>query len=638
MHVLLGVLAFLWTVPAQADDKVRQETGVEEARARFGVTGEGVIIAILDRGIDYEHPDFRNEDGTSRILYILDLTDDAGANDPDNTAGVGTLYAKEEIDAALASGNRLATRDAVGHGTTTAGLAGGNGRASDGLYEGMAPDASFIIVKFTTEGAPAHDGELAEDPFFQPTLFPVALDFVLEKAEEVDMPVVALGNFGSIGEISDGTTAFARAIDERFGPGKPGRVFVTGTSDDGGMPNHAAGEIGVGETIDLQIRKGHSGNLRLQLWYDGADRLDAEIVTPSGTFGPYAAPATNAERDNQQTADFQYFHNGSEVDFAQAASPTRELLIDFSGPVGDYVLRLTGRTIADGRFDAWLNPSRIGSFPDNRFENFVVPGYTVYHAAAAINNIAPNSYVLRHEWTDVNGVRHSVSDEGAVGDLWGGSGIGPTADGRFGVTVSAPGERLFAPYAPRSFFATFRGNVVFDDGEGGLYGLQSAVSAANPVVTGIIALMLQADPALDAAEIKDILQQTARQDEFTGAVPNNEWGYGKVDAFAAVAVALGTGVATEGVAEVPREYALTQNYPNPFNPQTTIGFALPQAAEVRLVVYDMLGREVARLLEGSVAAGRHEVVFDASGLPTGVYLYCLQADGFVQTRRMLLVK
>jgi hypothetical protein len=106
----------------------------------------------------------------------------------------------------------------------------------------------------------------------------------------------------------------------------------------------------------------------------------------------------------------------------------------------------------------------------------------------------------------------------------------------------------------------------------------------------------------------------------------------------AVMLVRGTFVATEDEAGVPESFALVGNYPNPFNPQTMIGFALPQSAQVRLVVYDMLGREVARLLEGTLSAGRHEVVFDASGLPTGVYLYRLEADGFVQTRRMLLIK
>ena len=90
--------------------------------------------------------------------------------------------------------------------------------------------------------------------------------------------------------------------------------------------------------------------------------------------------------------------------------------------------------------------------------------------------------------------------------------------------------------------------------------------------------------------------------------------------------------------ELPTEVSLSQNYPNPFNPQTTIEYALPQAGDVSLLVYDMLGREVATLLEGPQAAGRHAVNFDANGLPNGTYVYRLVAPNKTITRTMVLVK
>ena len=90
--------------------------------------------------------------------------------------------------------------------------------------------------------------------------------------------------------------------------------------------------------------------------------------------------------------------------------------------------------------------------------------------------------------------------------------------------------------------------------------------------------------------------------------------------------------------EVPEAYQLAANYPNPFNPTTTITFALPEAAPVRLTVYDVTGRVVARLIDEPKATGWHQVRFDAVGLPSGVYLYHIIAGSFVETRRMVLVK
>jgi len=97
-------------------------------------------------------------------------------------------------------------------------------------------------------------------------------------------------------------------------------------------------------------------------------------------------------------------------------------------------------------------------------------------------------------------------------------------------------------------------------------------------------------------------------------------------------------LAAEASPDLPREFALEANYPNPFNPQTTIRFALPEAVQVRLHVYDLLGREVARLIDTDMEAGRHDVVFNAQNLASGLYIYRIQAGSFSHHRTMLLVK
>ena len=89
---------------------------------------------------------------------------------------------------------------------------------------------------------------------------------------------------------------------------------------------------------------------------------------------------------------------------------------------------------------------------------------------------------------------------------------------------------------------------------------------------------------------------------------------------------------------IPEGFALEQNYPNPFNPSTTIQYDLPVAGFVTLKVFDVLGREVAVLVQEYLKAGQYNVTFNAEGLPSGVYLYRIQAGDFVATKRLLLLK
>jgi len=169
-------LAALFVVTANADPLAHTEARADQARATYGVSGNNVIGAIFDRGIDWRHDDFRNPDGTTRIEAILDLSDDSGKTAPGNPYGMGTLYTRAQIDSALAGGNQLATRDAVGHGTATAGGCCGNGRASvGGKFIGLAPNTTIVVVKMVTEGAVAHGSVAAEAPYNGITRMPTAL-------------------------------------------------------------------------------------------------------------------------------------------------------------------------------------------------------------------------------------------------------------------------------------------------------------------------------------------------------------------------------------------------------------------------------------------------------------------------------
>lgn len=526
--------AFLHT--ATAMDRVRVETRTDDAISRFGVTGKGVLVAILDRGIDWRNNDFRNTNGTTRIKYIFDLTDDSGANAATNTYGVGTIYTETQINSALGGVTNLATRDAVGHGTAATDIACGNGRNSTSQkYRGIAPDASIIVVKITSDGAPAHDDQPAEAPFFDLTRIPIAIDFVRDKARELGMPCVMTLDLGSQSGPTDGSSSLCQKIDSTVGAGIPGLIFLTGAGDDGGMTNRAGGQVAQGATVSLQVRKGNPGFPVINLWYSGSDRFDVTIQSPTGSNGPFASPASNNGFDFQQTGDFTYYHYGADVDPYDATDGKRNIYVSLDGPLGIYTIGLTGATIGAGRFDATLNPSQSwnSTVNSNQFLNFATPG-SIWDGATAFHNICTGDYVIRTNYTDIDGFVRYVSGE-SVSNIWQGSSIGPTFDGRTGIDVCAPGDSVFTSYATNSYWHTFRFNLIQDGA--GLYGRASAVSAADPIVVGIVALMLQLNPRLDAPTVKSILQQSAHADPFTGATPNPTWGYGKVDAYNALILA-----------------------------------------------------------------------------------------------------
>ncbi|MCC7325465.1 MAG: S8 family serine peptidase [Burkholderiales bacterium] len=156
---------------------------------------------------------------------------------------------------------------------------------------------------------------------------------------------------------------------------------------------------------------------------------------------------------------------------------------------------------------------------DNKFTSHVVAGSSIWDAATARNNIALTDYYFK-AW-----------EGGTMGNLWPGSSIGPTYDGRIGTDISSPGEGTIVALGADSFWSTAAPNI---PGGNGKYVYHGAVSGAAPVVTGVIALMLEKNPQLDAAQVKSILQQSARSDAFTGGTPNPSWGYGKLDALAAL--------------------------------------------------------------------------------------------------------
>ncbi|MEM1217860.1 MAG: S8 family peptidase [Bacteroidota bacterium] len=516
-------LLFLPHLMHSIGDPARQEI---ELPPGLPSQGQNMIVAVIDRGIDYFHPDFINPDGTTRIAYLYDMIDPSGANAPNNPYGIGTIFDATQINGSLQNSSAPLSTDRFGHGTATASIAAGN--ASQGSYPqfaGVASEATLIIVKVTHDPFPAFADQPGQMGFFDPTYIPVALEFVADKVAEIGQQSVTLINLGSIGGPTDGTSLVARAMTDFV---EDGHHLVCGVGDDGGANNVASGNIAQNEMGILTFQK-EAGFVRLDLWYSENDRFGINIIDPAGNVsGSLPVPNSATGAEFQTGTNYSYFHRGAEVDFFGSTSDRREMLIDFTGIPGEYTIEITGDVIIEGDFIATLNPARYNN--NNAFTSFITPGFSINDYAAAPGVITPTDYVIKNDWVDINGNQQDITGQGETGELWIGSSEGPTHDLRQGVDIALPGEVLFAAYSPNTWYSNFSSSQV--QGGDGNYGLQNAVSAAAPLLTGSIAVILQAWEErygyfLSPGELLTLLHDYAVEDAFTGPTPNNTWGYGK---------------------------------------------------------------------------------------------------------------
>ncbi|MEO7145126.1 MAG: S8 family serine peptidase [Bryobacteraceae bacterium] len=501
-------------------DLARQSTGANAAQVKYGVSGRGVAIAILDRGIDWQHPDFRNPDGTTRIKWMLDMS---GQNYCSAGNPAPVEYTEAQINAALQGRSPLTERDAVGHGTLTAGIAAGNGRASNGKYAGIAPEADLVVVKMTSDGVPAHGSQPAEPVFVACTTD--ALAWLDEKIKLLGEPTVGLINSGvQLWGPVDGTSAISRAIDTVFGQSRPGRIYIEASGDEAGIPNHAGGFYNSAANTVVRLIKNTSDSQQMALWYTGSQPVQITVTVGAATVGPVATNTYTKSADGSiQVAQYD---PGQEFYPATSTSGDRLVWFQVDGHNGEAGAVTIRGISGSGSFDLyswWLGAI---SFTDH-----LVPGRLTDYASTR-SAIVTGAHVNRASYTDIDGITRTVISQGSPGQLWTGSSGGPTRDGRRGVDLTTPGQNIFAPVAANSYWATFRSDQPNDGG--GYYSLQGATSGASPITLGAVALLLQMKPDLTSDQVRALLHASAVADANTGAIPNNDWGYGKLSIVGAI--------------------------------------------------------------------------------------------------------
>ncbi|MBA4044988.1 MAG: hypothetical protein C0471_11295 [Erythrobacter sp.] len=473
-----------------------------------GRRGSGVIVGIVDSGIDYTHPAFRNPDGTSRILFIWDqrLTAVAGEAPPPGFT-FGVQYTNAQINAALATANPFATvRHQVGfgdHGTHVAGIAAGNGRGSsptqpEFTFVGVAPEADIIVVAV---GGSGPEGMATSTNALD------GVNYVYQRANALGRPAAVNMSLGDNLGPHDGTSLLERGLDNLLGTA--GRAFVKSAGNVGSARHHAGGTVATGATVDIGFAQpaGNTTPDHLDFWYPGGSTFRAEMVDSAGngtgfvnvgTATTFTLPGGNTVRIDHRNNDPV---NGDKRVFITITRGTATQIRP-----GNWSLRLRSVSSAGGgRFDGWIQ--RHNSL--NQRPTFNAP-------FESNDRTISTPGTAREVITVAN---YSVRNPGA-GTLTASSSRGPTRDNRAAPTIAAPGTNIFS--AAGAF------------GTGNPYIAQTGTSMSAPHITGVIALMFQKNPNRTQAQIIECLTSTARMDGFTGPVPNTGWGAGKVDAQAAV--------------------------------------------------------------------------------------------------------
>jgi hypothetical protein len=244
--------------------------------------------------------------------------------------------------------------------------------------------------------------------------------------------------------------------------------------------------------------------------------------------------------------------------------------------------------------------------------------YAVKLGIFVVNSAGNYGYNSSHNTLGAPADGDSVIAVGSVkssGERSSFSSVGPTVDGRTKPDLMAMGSNN---YVACNWFTS----CYSDFGSG--------TSWSCPMLAGASALLLEVDPSLTPMELRDLLRNTASR----STNPDNLYGWGIINTHAALQSLL----TAADDKNLPEDFVLLRNYPNPFNPVTNIQFSVPVRSEVRIILYDVLGREMKEILNSEVNAGTHEIVFDGSELSSGVYLVRMLTDNLQKTIKISLLK
>ena len=450
----------------------------------LSLSGAGVLVAIIDSGIDYENEVFRNGDGSTRIRNLWDQT--IPGNPPEGYV-MGTEYTREQINEALAAQTRqerlqiVPSQDFSGHGTSVAGIAAGD---SEG-YQGVATGSELLIVKL---------GNPMENGFPRTTELIQALDYVVRKALEYEMPVAVNLSFGNTYGPHDGSSLLERFMEDIANIWKS--VICIGTGNEGSSAGHTSGKLSESEEVIIELAiQENEPTMNVQIWKAYFDLVDISIISPSGVqIGPIQEVLGSQRFMVGNTQILLYYGEPSPFSIDQ------EIFLDFL-PRDIYIdsgiwrIVLTPREIVNGEYALWLPSQSVL----NQGTGFLFPteDRTLTIPSTSYRTIGVGAFdPLTFSYAEF-------------------SGRGPAGPGRRAKPdIVAPGVDILAPLP------------------GGTFAELSGTSFATPFATGGAALLMEwgivrgNDPFLYGEKVKAYFQRGARAFVGITEYPNPQVGYG----------------------------------------------------------------------------------------------------------------
>jgi subtilisin family serine protease len=479
-----------------------EDMGVKQVQnlPNLRLSGQGVIIGIVDTGIDYTNPIFMNEDNTTRIIQIWDQSIENLENSANNF-NYGTVYTREQINEALSSEDPYSivpSRDENGHGTMIAGIAGGK-RNEENDFEGVAQQVEFIIVKLKPAKQNLKDYFFipSETICFQENDIMAGLTFMTNLARSEKKPIAICLGLGS----NQGPHVGFGALDSTIVwiANNTGNAVIVAAGNEGNSKHHYYGNIkkDVGyDTVELRVGEGEKG-VTMEVWGSAPATYSIDILSPSGEYIPQIVARLGENREIRFLFDNTLIYIDYLLVEAQSGDPLILLRVKDPSP-GIWRFRIYAAGQNNTDFHVWLPMTGfitegtyfIQSNPDTTITS---PGNSRVSITVAAYNSSTDSIYLQ-------------------------SSRGYTRYEHVKPDVAAPGVDVLGPTLDQSF-SRFSG---------------TSVAAAH--VTGVAAMIFEWGivkgnyTTISGIQMQRFLIRGVNQDsELT--YPNKIWGYGTVDIY-----------------------------------------------------------------------------------------------------------